>query len=423
VRVRSLTAFVAFAACGLGATRAEAALRVKLDCFLPSTTSQVQCPPLESALFSSPAYARANDASDGGADVAFSVRSIDTADGAHFLIEVAGKDPGMKFTYTDAVPKGFSNDVVLLRLVGDLEKLSAPFLVVDEPAPAGENVALVLKDPRSLTRKARDDDGSTGWYVAPSASFYAEQVGIFDVKGHANVDANWSTPDWRVQASLWSGYLDVVSDLSAPLAKRQTYSAFDAGFDGTVARSLYRGFSLGASVNTEHVPEENYFYRADAYVGAEWVLVPFLKTDEKNFGINWVVGAEHQQYEHTTVLDRNEFDWLRQRVKVFGAWHFDVVDLEADGRFASMVNDWRYSSLSGNASITWRLLDDLSLGLQGGVGVRFGMVEAPKNLDELNPLEQFYGGDDFGSFTFNTQATLTYTFGNSLLARQDQRWR
>jgi hypothetical protein len=132
-----LIRFLLLAAVVAASLPARAALDVAWDCFLPS--SDVRCTDLERALFSDPAYARAahaiaeSDPADAGAaDVDIRVRSMPSSDGAVYEISVAARD-GNAFTFKDRVPRGFSRDAVLLRLVGDVQKATVPPLVLDEP--------------------------------------------------------------------------------------------------------------------------------------------------------------------------------------------------------------------------------------------------------------------------------------------------
>jgi hypothetical protein len=42
---------------------------------------------------------------------------------------------------------------------------------------------------------------------------------------------------------------------------------------------------------------------------------------------------------HRPKLGGKRFDCARHCLKVFGTWHFDVVDVDGRARVASMVND------------------------------------------------------------------------------------
>ena len=139
--------------------------------------------------------------------------------------------------------------------------------------------------------------------------------------------------------------------------------------------------------------------------------------------MRYEIGAEHQDYVYETVLLKTTYDYLRHRLKLFGGWHFARVDVNGGVTAQSVVNDLAFSSISGDAGLTWRILDDFSLELSGNASYRAGLVNEPKDLTQLHPLEQFYGGGAYGDVTYSVSVGLEYVFGNSLLLRQDQRWK
>ena len=395
---------------------AHAGVDVAWDCYLAS--GPVACPKLESALFSNKAFGRV-----AGAKSLLRVRAIGVSNGTRYKIELMS--PDATFTYEDGVPQEFSSDAVLIRLVGDIEKVSAPLFAIDEPGTMGDDgvLHLALRDPSLGPRKARSDNGTTGWYAAPSLRFYGDQYGVLELQGHGDLEINYSNPGWRLHGWSWSGYRYVHTDDTNFAPKDRTYENVDGGTSWVAAHSILGGFSLSAQAEVGSEPQNNRLFRANTYVGAEWVLVPFLKTDEGNLGIQYVVGAEHENYVYETVLNRKEFDWLRHRCSVFATWHFDKVDLDGRGTFESMVNDLHFSAFSGSASATWRLLDDLSVSVGGDASFRNGLVNEPKDLSQLPPLAAFYGGGSYGDITWDMNASLQYVFGNSLILRQDQRWK
>jgi hypothetical protein len=417
---------VVLASCALAllaAAPSRAALDVAWDCYLPS--GQVGCSTLETAVFGNGAYVRALQ---GAADASINVRAAPVAGGiAYTFVVTEANSSGGAFTFVDRVPTGFSHDAVLVRLVGDVQKVTAHLFALDEPATFKEGrLTLKLRDPDEGPRKARSDDESTRWYVAPSLNFNGERFGIFFVNASANVDVNWSHPDWRVKGDAWTSYRLVIADPDPddpdedPADLR--YENFDVGIDAYVIRS-WGGFSLAANGYAIRDPRSNYALRSGTNVGVEWVLVPFLKTDEGNVGVQYIVGPERQDYVYESVERTMTLTYLRHRARLFGAWHFQHVDLEGSTTFQAHVFNVRFSSVSAYGSVTWRLLDDLSIGMNGEVSYRNALLNEPRDTSQLHPLEAFYGGGAYGDVTYWSWVGVTYTFGNSLLARQDQRWK
>lgn len=397
---------------------AQAALDVAWDCYLPS--AQVGCAPLEAALFSNASFARAAAVPE-----AFvTVRASPVADGVSYTIEVRGQE-GATIALVDRVPGGFSSDAVLLRLIGDVQKSTAHLFVIEEPGATVDGVlTLKLRDPDAGPRSARSDDATTGWYLAPSLNLNAERFGLSQLHINGAIEVNWSHPDWRLRGWTWSSYRLVVAEPVTGTEKPEDlrYENFDAGTDWTIARA-FGGLSPAANLYVLREPRQNFLLRSGALVGVEWVLVPFLKTDEGNVGVQYVIGAEHQEYQNENVLELTELSYMKHRARVFGAWHFSRVDLDGSVTAASALVDVRFSSVSASGGASWRILDDLSLSMNGEISFRNGLLNEPKDLSQLHPLEQFYGGGAYGDVTAWTWVGLKYTFGNSLLSRQDQRWR
>jgi hypothetical protein len=426
-RLRSRTCLTvgALFALALGAAPAHAALDVAWDCYLPN--GQLSCDQLAQAFFSNRAFARApGDAADpgnaAGPDTSIHVRAIDSADGTTYSIDVHGKD-GSSFSFADRIPHTFSSDAVLLRLVGDVQKSTAHLFTVDEPGTTDDGVLrLELRDPDAGPRQARKDDTQTGWYLAPSLSANANQSAVTELSVRGGLEANWSHPAWRLHGYAWGNYRYVHLDDGTD-DPEDTYQNLDLGTDWTVVRTVAGGFALGANGYVMHEPQENYQLRGGTLIGAEWMYAPFLKTDEANFGVRYEIGADHEEYVYETVRLKHSDNFMRHRVRVFGAWHFSRVDLNGGLTAQSLLTNLDYSSISANGGVTWRILDDLSLSFNGEVSYRNGLVNEPKDLSQLPPLAAFYGGSSYGDVTYWSWISLEYVFGNSLILRQDQRWR
>lgn len=404
----------------LVALPAEAALDLAWDCYLPQ--GPTDCVQLETAFFTNPAYVRAPP--EAVADASLTLRSASMADGMALVVAVRAKD-GAELSYTDHIPGGFSDTAVLLRVVGVLQKCTAHLFVVDEPGTLEDGVLqLSLRDPDAGPRNAVQADQTTLWYVAPSLGLMASRTGITQLEGNAFVAVNWSHPDWRLKGATWGNYQLVLTDPVTGTEKPEElrYEVWGGGTDWVVARSLWQGFSLAANGYAMHDPQNNYQLLAGAWVGAEWVLVPFLKTDEGNYGVQYVFGAERHEYVLPNVLDLDRYTYLRHRVRLFGAWHFSRVDLQGRLSWQSPVTDPRFSTLSATSSLRWRILDNFSLSVNGEVSYRTALLNEPRDEGQENPLAQYFGGSAYNAVTFWSWVSLEYVFGNSLLRSQEQRW-
>jgi hypothetical protein len=404
----------------LSAWPAHAALDVAMDCYLPSAS--VSCSSVERAFFSNPAYQRVVEGVTPDATVV--VRGLRISDGVSYTIDVTSKD-GAKFSLEDRIPYVFTQDAVVLRLVGDMQKSTAHLFVVEDAKTEGDVLTLTLRDPDAGPRSARKDDETTGWYIAPWLNLNASLEGIRNVDGSAGVEVNWSHPAWRVFGWTWTNYRYISTDDPTGTLRPEdrTYQNLDVGTDWTVVRNLFDGVSLGANIFTMREPRENYAWRAGTLIGAEWLSKAFIKTDDGNYGVRYEIGAEHQDYVLQTVLLKRTHDYMRHRLRLFGRWHFSRVDLNGGVVAKSVLNDLRFSEIEVYGGLTWRVLDDLSLETWSEAGYRNGLVNEPKDLSKLHPLEQFYGGGSYGDLVAEQWVGVRYTFGNSMIKTQDQRWR
>jgi hypothetical protein len=318
----------------LFAAASRASVDVAWDCYLQA--GPVACSALEQAFFSSGLYGRGEPIDPNAAHL--SIRAAPQADGVAYSIDI--KSPTLTLTFIDRVPSTLQGDAVLLRLVTGAQKATASLFAADAPATSGDDGAfhLALRDPAATLHAAKVDE-ATRWYIAPELSAGASREGVTNVNGRGALEVSWSHPAWRIHGWGWSNYRLVLAEPVAAAedgleedARALRYESFDIGTDWTVARSLVEiddGLSLAGQGNIEHEPQNNWDLRANTYVGAEWVLVPFLQNDGGNVGVQYVIGAEFQRYVLPNVLNKNEHYFMRHRLSVFGRWHFARVDWRA----------------------------------------------------------------------------------------------
>jgi hypothetical protein len=264
-------------------------------------------------------------------------------------------------------------------------------------------------------------------YIAPELSFDAFQQGIFGFFGNASLEGNASFDKARLRLFAWSSLTYVRADGELPgndvADPDDLFTNIRGGVWAAALRSLPNGFALGTEAVIEHDPQNNQRLRAATYVGGDWRLRPFLQTDEGNIGVNYIVGAERQQFFLETEQSKYLTHFMRHKLTVIGTWHFSRVDVSGSLDASSQLTNLDFTSLGVSASVSWRIIDDLWLTLDGGSNSRSALVQTPKDLSQIHPLAQFFGGGNFGSLNFQASISLRYTFGNSLLQRQDQRWR
>jgi len=79
--------------------------------------------------------------------------------------------------------------------------------------------------------------------------------------------------------------------------------------------------------------------------------------------------------------------------------------------------------VGGELSAAVRIADGLQLAVGGQLLYRGGAIHMPADPSEIDPIATAAIGSDFGEITVQTEVSLTWAIGNSLLPSQDQRWR
>jgi hypothetical protein len=394
-------------------------LRVAWDCYLPG--DRVQCTALQQAHFSALPFVVQVPAES--ADLVVTVRSQRVPTGRAYSLSFAGAGERPSFVLEDRVLDTVADDGLLLRLVGTLQRGMAPYLELVAPGRAAEDgtLSLRLRDPAAAPASASKGDTSTGWYLAPSVSAAASRDSIDHLRVGGSLVANWSSPAWRLRASGGMSYRRwslEQEDGADPLV----YEALSGGTSLVAAHVLWQGLTIGTSTIVGHDPPDNQIYVVRPRFGLEWVLHPFLETDESNVGVRYLFGGENVLFFRENIRGNTRESFLLHEGAGFLRWHFARADAQVTVGAKSILDDVDFSSVFGNASFTWRVTDELWLTASGDLSVRNQLINAPATPPE-NPLEQIFSGKSFGTFQYSTSIGLSYAFGNSLLDSQDQRWR
>lgn len=424
-------------------------LAVRWDCYLAELS--VECGELESAFFQAvPILERAEQT----AALLVTVRGFAITGGDEFTLSVTSPDGRDYLVLTDRVPSTFSLEaggrgggadtgggggrgtgggdgnarahganVVIVRLVADLQRAVTPFLSLERAVSVEEGrMTLVLRSPSLGPAQARADDSSAPWYLSPSLVMNLAQTALLQVSAAGNLESNWSTPEHRLLSQAAASYSFISSPAPNEATASQSYGSANASLSATGVKVLSGGLSVGNTAIIAVAPERNQQLRLASFTGLEWVLLPFLATNAGNVGARYVIGGEHQQYVHLTERKRFEESFLRHQALLFAAWHFERLDVSAALSASSLVDDLTFSDISAAGSVSWRVWNDLSVTLTGSASFRNALINKPDNLNELDPLERFVGGGNFGALTYTTRLSILYAIGNSLLLRQDQRW-
>ncbi len=434
--MRTFSVVLAALAPLLVTARASADIKMKWDCYLPSTS--IDCVVLESSLTSKiPFLVREPDARD--ADVVVTLTSIPAEDGVRFKIDFEGKKVDGYATEVhaiDKIPFSIDTPTATVRLMTKLEQGLGDFMDQKIAAEVKDGkLTLQLLDPVRPPFAGRRDQEGVKWYVAPGAGTYfsdVEGVGV-NASGNASVSFNWSEARWRLQQSIGASY----SHQSQPVpGTSETASISFAGgsANDVFARSLTSDnkWSLGLLFAAEKNPQANYAMRANGSAGVEFDLVPRQTVNQKNLGARCALGPELQRYDATNTEGADQQLLARQFCDAFVGWHFVPVDVWASVSETTLVPKAAHWSFSASLSATWRITDSLTL------SPWVNLQEIHEAINEARPVTTVYADPRAEieasmraavqqGFTapFGVQSgfSVRYVFGNGSLSSEDQRWK
>ena len=397
-------------ACVMFASSAQA-VNLRFDCFLQNTN--VSCNDIQSALLGSVAFLKSDE---GG--IAITIRSSPIDAGTRYDLHFKGQQNQPEFTLQDRIPNGLDSNATLLRIVGDLHRGLAPYLSLKKVESGGNNLVLDVVDPESQNlSEAREDKGASPFYFRPSVSLRFSKDSFEQLQVRSFATLNYSTPKWRLRNVGFGGYERITDEADGEVSVFE--QTFLGGFGGAIY-SLHEGLSIAARYLVAHDSADNQLYTIRPAFGVEWVLHPFLENNSSNFGVQYRIGGEHVVFIEKNIRDNDLENFLFHQAKAFASWHWSRIDLELAGEFRSILDDLDFSSVGTNGSLAYRITDDLRVSLDGRASYRNNLINAPKDESD-DALEQIFGGN-FSDVTYRVDLSLSYTFGNALLDRQDRRW-
>ena len=420
----------------LAPSNAWAELRVKWDCYLPS--SGVDCAVLESSLTSKIPFLKIVPA-ERDADVVTTLTSLPSENGTRFKLDFVGKPVDGYRTEvhsTDKIPSSIDSTTATVRILTKLERGLDDFM--DQKLAAEvKNGTLDIQviDPVRLPFAGRPEQSSVKWYVAPGVgAYFSDVVGVgINASGGPSVSFNYSERMWRLQQLMSANY----SRQSQPVAGTNETASIQ--FEGANAMNVMswaltndNRWSLGLLLSAEKNPQANYTFRANGSAGLEFDLVPRQTVNQKNFGFRCAVGPEFQRYDATNIEGLHQQLIGRQFCDLFLSWHFQPIDLWASLGETSVLEDIAYRSFSASFSATWRVTDNLI------VSPWVSLQQINQAIDEAQPTNTVYADPRqeveasmlaavqqgyTAPFGIQSGLSIKYVFGNGSLASEDQRWK
>lgn len=434
--LRCVCALAAAVAALLCTRAANASLRVKWDCYLPS--GGVDCTVLETSLTSKiPFVLIVRDAAR--ADVLATLTSVPAEDGTRFKLDFVGKivdGYDTEVHTTDRIPSSIDSATATVRILTKIERGLDDFM--DQKIAAevkNGTLDIQLLDPVRMPFTGRPQQSSVKWYVAPTLSSYfssVQGVGV-NASGNASVGFNLSESSWRLQQWIGASY----SRQSQPVPGTTETASIDfaGGSAGNVLSwglSRDQKWNLGLLAAAEKNPQANYTFRGNASLGIELDLVPRQTVNQKNFGFRCAVGPEMQRYDSINVQGKDRQLVGREFCDLFLSWHFAPIDVWASVGETAILEDPSYRAFNASLSLTWRVTDNFM------ISPWVNLQQINQAIDEARPNDVVYSDprqeieasmlaavQQGYTAPFGIQAGLSIRFvlGNGSLSIEDQRWR
>lgn len=396
--------------------RPRGILQVYIDCYLPDTS--ISCEQLKAAYFNSISLVRPSE-NQKAADVSIQVRATLIAEGIQYSIAFEGRGDLPKFTILDRVSENVSDQGQFIRLIANIDKGTAPYLALNEPSTSNNGfVKMVFSDGTEQT-KPKDDNRQTKWYISPRLSGSFSRGEMSSVSASGSVYMNWSDPSWRFQVSTSANY----QDLSIPIGGGQILKAevFSYGEKTIISYNIAKKWSVAALLSAWHEPGSNMTYTIDTMAGLEWNLVPMMKANDKTIAIRYAIGPEFNGYILPNIKNKQDEIFLWHSLKAYLVWHFKNTDLKFSLGTGSPVTDTHFFKINSSAGLTFRITKGLSISPSINASYTPALIYEPLNPDYSNPIQTMFTGG-YSEFSISGNFSITYTFGNSLLKNQDQRW-
>ena len=192
-----------------------------------------------------------------------------------------------------------------------------------------------------------------------------------------------------------------------------------------VGRSLSKHWAIAAFLRDNTDPSSNYKNQAQAHVGLEYELVPFLTTNDNALTVSYLIGGNHQTYYDPTIEGKLTQNIATHALSIYYVFHRSRYDVNGSVALTSTVNNWNQwgagGQLGGRVYINKR--KTFTFDPSVSFGYKNNLVNNPANPSTKYEVLQLMGvGNGSTVTTLTFRIGFSYRFGQNLLRQMDTRW-
>ncbi len=274
--------------------------------------------------------------------------------------------------------------------------------------PLFDYMDIAYKAPTAQKQQVVEDKWHSWVFDLGVHGYASGQTRYKDLSLSGSVSASKVTPDWIIDLSAdysFSKSRYVITDDYIVNSLRRS-----ASFDGLVVRSLSDHWSAGTFFESGQSTYSNYRLYASLSPAVEFNIFPYSESTVHQLRILYAFGARQNYYVDTTIYNKLQELYLRQRLSVAYQVRkkWGSVNISLDG--STFVPDFSKNSLSASTSLSVRLFKGFSVNTSFSYGFVHDQVNLPKGdatLEEILTQQQQLAT----SFRYWGFFGISYTFG------------
>ncbi len=274
--------------------------------------------------------------------------------------------------------------------------------------PFSDNLSVSFNLP--TTQAAVVDKWNYWVFNANMNGYFNGQSSSNSIDIYSSLSANRVTPDIKISLSVNSSYGENNYNINIDSLKYSSISR-SQGTWASVVFSLSDHWSAGGSTSANSSTYSN--QRLFWYIGPsiEYDIFPYAEATRRQLRISYELEFGYRKYEEETIYFKTSERLVRERIEAAYEVKEPWGTIEVSTSASHYFHDFNIYNLRARGSVSFRVLEGLSIRVSGNVTKVHDQISLPKSGASLNAIltrqvelpTQFYYGCSFG---------FSYTFGS-----------